>query len=160
MNKRTPMQTLPLIAGAALLLLAGAAHAQYVWIDANGHKQISDQAPPPSVPASKILKSRAIVAPSASTPEDKPAATGKSVAEIDADFRKRMAAKNEAETKAAAAAAEQAQKKARCDKVRTNNAQLATGQRLRYATGDRAVMDDKARAKEQAVNNEALADCN
>jgi hypothetical protein len=39
-----------------LLLAAGAANAQWSWIDDKGVRQLSDRPPPPGTPASRILK--------------------------------------------------------------------------------------------------------
>ena len=166
MNKLNAQQGCRWIAGGALLMLAGLAQAQYVWVDANGHKQISDQAPPSSVPASKILRAptRAAAAQAQEEAAAKPAAPAvslnKSLAERDAESRKRKLDKDAADAKADAVAAEQARKQANCASARTNQAQLATGRRMRYATGDRAVVDANARQAEQAKVDQALADCN
>ena len=90
-------------AGAALLFFAAQlAHAQYVWIDANGTRQYSDRPPPPGTPPHKILKApgrlASAPAPEASlgaanpaTPEARPAAPKgpPTLAEREQAFRKR-----------------------------------------------------------------------
>lgn len=158
---------LQLLTGALLLVLANAALAQFVWIDAKGTKQFSDQPPPPNTPPSKILRAPAraavaVDAPDASAPKAAPAAGAApaSLAEREADFRKRQKDKADADKKAAATAANQAQRQAACDGARARAAQLASGRRLRLTTGDHAVLDDNARAAQQAINTQALAECN
>ena len=159
------MNRFQLLAASALLLLANLAQAQYVWIDAKGVKQFSDQAPPGAIPAGKILKApgRAKLmadAPAEAAPAPQSvAAEPKSLADREADYRKRQKDKADAEAKAAATAANLAQRQAACDAARSRNAQLATGRRMRSNTPDHAVLDTAGRATEQATTNAALAEC-
>jgi hypothetical protein len=80
----------------ALFFCAGLAQAQYVWIAPNGTRQYSDQPPPPDTPASKILKSpgRAAVqidtAPAAQATAEPAAKKAPTLAEREADYRKRV----------------------------------------------------------------------
>jgi hypothetical protein len=158
MMKMTSMRAMQLAAGGALLMLANAAFAQYVWIDAKGVRQFSDQAPPGSVPQKNILKSPGPVTLVETPPAmmDKPAA---STVDKEADYRKRKQEKAEADAKAAAVAANAAQRSAACEAAKIRNAELSSGKRLRTNTPDRAVMDNNARAAEQAQTNAALAAC-
>ncbi len=45
-----------LLFGAALMVAAGVSHAQYVWVNEKGVRQISDKAPPANVPLKNILR--------------------------------------------------------------------------------------------------------
>lgn len=163
MYKIKTMRAWQLAAGGALLMLANLASAQFVWIDAKGVRQFSDMPPPPSVPASKILKQpgrMGAVAPDDAAPASAEggAAAGKSTAERELDYRKRMKEKAEADAKASALAANQAQKTAACDSARQANAQLSNGRRLRTSAG--AVMNDNERAQRQDDVNQTLSQCN
>lgn len=165
MNKIKTMRVLQLAAGGALLMLANLASAQFVWIDAKGVRQFSDMPPPPSVPANKILKQPGRMGAVAASDEavqtstEGSAATGKTTAERELDYRKRMKEKAEADAKANTLAADQAQKTAACDSARQMNARLSTGKRLR--TGPAlAVMNDSERAQQQQAVNQTLSECN
>ena len=156
------MNRFQLLAGAALLLLANVAQAQYAWIDGKGVKQFSDQAPPGDIPPGKILKApgRAKLvadAPGEAAQQSATAADPKSLADREADYRKRQKAKADADAKAAATATNLAQRQAACDAARIRNAELASGKRLR--SGDGAVLDNAGRAAQQATTNQALAEC-
>lgn len=157
------MTTLKCVAGAALLLMATAAQAQYVWIDAKGSKQFSDRAPPASVPLDKILKSpRPLVNPA--DPAQAPAAAAKPAPEADngvaareADYRKRKADQAEKEKEAAAKAAGAAQRNARCNQARAAQAQLANGGRVRNPDG--SYLDDAQRAQMNERASAMLQEC-
>ena len=167
MTNKPSVRRMQLVAGAALLMLANVALAQYVWVDAKGVRQFSDQAPPGSVPLKNIIRS-----PGAVTLVETPAELNKSAtaaaapsgpmstADREADYRKRKQEKADADAKAAALAANAEKRKAACDAARIRNAELSSGKRLRTNTADRAIMDDTARAAEQAQTNAALAACN
>jgi hypothetical protein len=162
MNKLTAVQ---LLAGTALLALAQCAHAQYVWIDQKGMKQFSDQAPPATIPLKNILRAPTKAALNDAVDEftKKPAASAPaqpSLADRDADYRKRAKEKADADTKAAGVAANDAQRKAACDAARIRVAELASGKRVRDNTPDRAILDDNARAAKMAEANQALSQCN
>ena len=166
MNKFISMRGWQFAAGAALLLMFNVAQAQYIWIDAKGVKQFSDQAPPGSIPTKNILKApgkatmadmAAEAAPAAEAAAGAPVA--KTVADREADYRKRMKEKADVDGKAADAAAKTAQKSANCAAGRAKSAQLATGRRVRSSeTG--GYLDETARAAQQANANQALAECN
>ena len=53
MSRNTIKKTIAII---LLQIVAGAAFAQFAWIDPNGVRQYSDQPPPASIPKNKILK--------------------------------------------------------------------------------------------------------
>lgn len=156
------MTSLKCVAVAALLLMASVAQAQYVWIDAKGIKQISDIAPPASVPLDKILKSpRSMGNPdSAAAAPLAPTSTAKgetSIAEREADYRKRMADKAVKDKDAADKAAIASQRSAACNAARAAQAQLADGRRIRNADG--SFVDDAQRAQQNARANAILQDC-
>ncbi|MES2899916.1 MAG: DUF4124 domain-containing protein [Pseudomonadota bacterium] len=56
MNNYSGLRGLHLVLGGALMVAAGIAQAQYVWVNEKGVRQISDKAPPASVPVKNILR--------------------------------------------------------------------------------------------------------
>lgn len=165
MNKIKTMRVMQLAVGGALLMLANLASAQFVWIDAKGVKQFSDMPPPPSVPQKNILKQPgrmgavAAADDTAQAPAEGSAGAVKSTAERELDYRKRMKEKAEADAKANALAANQAQKSAACASARQMNARLSTGKRFRIGP-DSAFIDDATRAQQQSEVNQVLSECN
>jgi hypothetical protein len=153
------------IAAVLLALAANGALAQYVWVDDKGVKQFSDRPPPPSVPAKNILKQpgpgadRAPAA-AAATPSAT-AAAAPTLAEREADFRKRAQEKAEAEHKAAEEARQRAARQQACAAARANLAQLDGGWRLTAsdAKGERHVVDQAERARRSAEARRTLAAC-
>ncbi|NHZ35802.1 DUF4124 domain-containing protein [Massilia rubra] len=162
-------RTLQLLAGGALMLFASVSYAQYVWVDANGTKQFSDRPPPPGIPAKNILKqpggsaAKAGEAPAISVPSTTPAAADDkvppSLADREADYRKRAKAKEEADKKAGTAAADKARNKAACEGARTYKRNLDQGTRVTTTdkNGDASYMDDAQRAAEVARANKNIA---
>ena len=153
------------------LLLAG---AQYVWIDAKGHKNFSDKPPPPAVPLDKILRAPTpiidkieIVDPNAPKPAPAPAApvaekpAAPTLAERNADFKKRQLEKAEAEAKAREEAVRRAQQADSCMAARQSLAQLESGERIRVhgANGEPAFMSDNERAAAIDRTRRSLANC-
>ena len=169
MNLRSPC--LRLLSAAALMLAAGIAQAQYVWIDEKGIRQFSDRSPPPSVPEKNILKAPgrqqiAIIAADQDQPAPAPvAATAQkappTVAERNVDFNKRASEKAELGKKAAAEAQAKAAKAERCAATRNYKAQLDSGIRIGTVGkgGERGFMSDAERAVANAKANKSLADC-
>lgn len=162
-GKPFAMRTLHFLAGSALLMFASLSHAQYVWVDEKGVKQFSDRSPPANTPLKNILKvprGQAMPEPGApaSGPSATPAAAPASVADREADYKKRQLAKVEADKKAAADASVANNKKAVCDAARAAKTELESGVRLRTgANGD--YMDDQQRSQAAAGANKTLADC-
>ena len=145
------------LAAAAVMLAAAATHlpaaAQYVWLDDKGTKQYSDMPPPPSVPASRILKQPGKWSPPAASPAgEKPAAApgGMSVAEQNADFKKRQAERAEKEAKAAEEAQQAVDKAKSCERARNYQRLLDSGERITQSdkNGERAFLTDEQRAQE------------
>ncbi|MBB3221311.1 DUF4124 domain-containing protein [Pseudoduganella umbonata] len=163
------------ILGALLAAGCAAAQAQWVWKDANNVRHLSDQPPPPSVPASRILKaprgqmpdlrkelaeqptsanaSVAIPAPAA------PARTPLSTAERNAEFNKRRAEGAQQAEQAAAQARNKAATAAACDGARSNLRVLESGIRIAAAdrNGERVFLDDAQKAEQVRRNRDALA---
>ncbi|CUI03387.1 DUF4124 domain-containing protein [Massilia antarctica] len=162
-------RTLQLLAGGALMLFATVASAQYVWVDANGTKQFSDRPPPPGVPAKNILKSpsSAAVAPrvdSVPAPASQPMSADDkvppSLADREADYRKRTKAKEDEQKKTTAEATRKANNKIACESARTYKRNLEQGTRVSSTdkNGERTFMDDSKRASEIARANKTISD--
>ena len=152
---------------ASFLALPMAASAQWQWIDKQGKKVFSDQAPPPDIPEKNILHRAG--SPSArpsidSTPltpsmQDSAAASPRGAASsplrpsgVDKELEEKTR-QAEAEEKARQAA--EAEKVARakadnCSRARQGKATFDSGIRVARlnAQGEREIMDDKARASE------------
>lgn len=166
-----PYHVLRRLATVALLCCAGLAHAQFVWVAPNGTRQYSDQPPPPGTPASKILKApgRAVapmaapdepgagpgVAPDAARPKEM------TLAEREADYRKRAQERGEAERKAETEAQGRAAKREYCDAMRQSKRAYDSGIRIKEVgkDGQQRVLTDDARAQRTAGIDKALADC-
>lgn len=153
---------------ASLLALPMAASAQWQWIDKQGKKVFSDQAPPPDIPEKNILhragtpSARPSIEPSsmpspsaqnsaAQSPRGaasnplKPSGVDKELEEktrqAEADEKARQAAEAEKVAKA---------KADNCNRARQGKATFDSGIRVARlnAQGEREIMDDKARASE------------
>ncbi|QYF92918.1 DUF4124 domain-containing protein [Massilia sp. PAMC28688] len=155
------MRSLQCALAAALLAAAGAAPAQWMWVDAKGLKQVSDRPPPASIPAKNILRApmNAVVEdPAAKEAEaaaqealasaaPAPAPTkGLTLAEREADYRKRQADKAVQDKKLADAAAASDSKANACRAAQENKAKLDSGIRIRNGAGRSEFMSDKERA--------------
>lgn len=154
---------------AVVALAGGAAHAQWQWTDKDGRRVFSDRAPPPDVPAKNILKQpgihtrgidtaasaapvKAASAPNPTNSDSAPNADVPRVSGVDKELadKKKVA---DAAVIAKAKADEEQTAKARadnCQRARNNRVVMDSGVRLSQtnAQGDRAVMDDTARAAE------------
>ena len=163
-------------ATALLLSCAALAHAQFMWIDAKGIKQYSDQPPPPTVPLKDIKKAPKsfglsnppplpdTTAAPADAPVPSPATASKSratLADRNADFNKRQKDKAEADKKEAEETAQKVARAENCERLRANKATLASGARVRTTdkNGETTVMDDAARALENQRIDKNLAAC-
>ena len=175
MNNFIWMRQLWLLAAGALVLAAGLAHAQYMWIDEKGMKQLSDRPPPPSVPDSKILKAPGRQPPpvpvidDGSTPPPAPEAAKPApavkgpptLAERNAEFRKRAKEQAEKDQKAAEEARLKKETAESCDEARQNKAQLDSGMRISSAdkNGERSFLSDEERAARTVKMNKILEGC-
>jgi type IV secretory pathway VirB10-like protein len=157
---------------ALLLACTTLAHAQFMWIDARGIKQYSDQPPPPSVPLKDIKKAPKsfglsnppveAVAAATAAPSSALAPKGApSLAERNADYNKRQKDKMEADKKDAEEKAQRVARADNCERLRANKATLDSGARVRTTdkNGETTVMDDAARALEQQRIDKNLAAC-
>jgi hypothetical protein len=181
MNNFSAPRALRMFAGGALLLCATLAQAQYVWVDAKGIKQFSDRPPPPSTPQSKILKApgqqplsradgaQSIDAMTNPAPAAAPAAASApakkappTVAEQNAEFKKRATEKAEAEKKLAIEAEQRRVKLENCESARKHKAQLDSGERIteKDATGERTFITEAQRLERQEKARKALEACN
>ena len=151
-----------------LLLAALAAHApayaQYSWIDDHGTRVFSDRPPPPGTPPARILKAPRSSAtdmqatPAAPEPA-KPAPP--SLADRDAEFRKRAAQRDADERKAAEDAQRKADMAGQCAAARRTEAYLNSGRRLTDLDdkGERVVVTEEEKARRLAQARRVLADC-
>lgn len=143
-------------------LAAAPAHAQYSWIDDHGTRVFSDRPPPPGTPQSRILKaprSAATAEPAAPAATAKPAAP--TLADRDADFRKRAADRDADERKAADDAQRKAGDVAQCAAARRSEAALTSGVRLTDMDdkGQHYVVPDDEKAQRLAQVRRVLAGC-
>ena len=129
-----------IIGAIAMLLASTAAHAQlFKCIGKDGRVEYASQCPPGTIQQSTGIKSAPPAAPAgAAMPQ-------KSLAERDAEFRKRQMEKQEAEAKDAKKAAETAQRQRACDDARAYLKNLQAGNRVvKYdaKTGERIFLED------------------
>ena len=151
---------------AITLLAAPLAHAQYSWIDAKGTRVFSDRPPPPGTPAAKILKAPRGALPSTDevpAPAAEPAKKDgpPTLADRENDYRKRTAARAEAQRKAAEEAQQKAAATERCRDARALQADLASGRRVvrTTATGEQDYLSDEERARQLDKVRRVLAEC-
>lgn len=161
-----PARLAPRLAALLLLCCAGAAQAQFVWIGPNGTRQYSDQPPPPGTPASKILKAPGRPAAAQAMPAAEPAPAPAIVktptlAEREADYRKRAKAREEQEAKAQTEARRDAARAEYCKDVRKNQRVIESGIRIADigADGQRRYLSDAERAAAAERNTKQLAEC-
>ena len=107
----------------AAVAVSAPALAQYSWIDDHGTRVFSDRPPPPGTPPSRILKaprSASAAEPTATAEPAKP--TAPTLADRDADFRKRAAERDADGRKAAEEAQRTADNAAQCAAARRSRA--------------------------------------
>ena len=177
MNRSSRLRAL--CAGTPLLLAALAmhapAHAQYSWIDEHGTRVFSDRPPPPGTPPARILQAprpaasaapyalpapAAPAAPAGATAEAaKPAPP--TLAERDAEFRKRAAQRDADERKTAEDAQRRADQAEQCATARRSEANLASGERMADVDdkGERVFLSDEEKARRLAQTRRVLAGC-
>ena len=144
-------------------VMAGGAHAQILeCVDAKGRKEFAHQCPPGTNEARKIMKSGvgtpsggasgAASAPAAApAPAGTPAPGRKSVAEQEADFRKRQIERQENEAKGAKTQAEAEERRKQCEQAQAQVKALESGQRMGKfdpKTGERLIVSDAERPAE------------
>lgn len=144
------MKSIPL--AAAALIFATAVNAQiFQWKDENGKTIISDKPPSGNVSQQRKIAS------------DSPAATQKTSADRELEFRKRLKSSQESAEKAEKEQAASAEKTENCDKARRHLQVLESGERvaLRDDKGERYFMDDTQRQQEIEKSRQFVqANCN
>jgi hypothetical protein len=175
MDSTRTSRRLPLLLATLAVFAAHApAHAQYSWIDDHGTRVFSDRPPPPGTPASRILQ--APRAPTAASLYGLPAAAAPDAAETkaeaakpqsptlaerDADFRKRTAQRDADERKAADEAQRKADLAQQCASARRNEAALTSGERMADVDdkGERSFVSDDEKARRLVQVRRFLATC-
>jgi len=145
----------------AMPLVAG---AQWQWVDKQGKKVFSDQAPPPDIPDKNIVRragspnprtgfSPSVPAPESTATPAAPTASAPRPSGVDKELEEKTRKAEEAEkAKQAAEAQKVAKAKAdNCGRARQGKATFDSGIRVARvnAQGEREILDDKARAVEQ-----------
>jgi hypothetical protein len=132
-----------------LAMVATAASGQaYKWRDSSGRIQYSDTPPPAGAKDVQQLR-KAPAPPTSAAPS-----AAKSIADQDAEFRKRLVEQKEDEAKQAKAAEEEQIRARNCTQAKGQLAALESGGRMVQlnAQGERTSLDDagRERAKEEA----------
>lgn len=157
----------------ALIACTSLAQAQWMWVNDKGVKQFSDQPPPPGTPANRILKAPRGVAvadlhkDAATTPangdeapagDEKVAPVKPSLAERNADFKKRQQETAAKTAKAEEQAKLDAEKKKYCSEAKSNIGMLESGVRVSEMgpNGERNFMSDEARAQKIKEQRESV----
>jgi hypothetical protein len=153
-----------LLAAGALLASVTLAQAQYMWIDEKGLKQFSDRAPPASIPLKHILKAPRGAASAQTAPAETVVATPQaapSVADRNADYRKRAKESAEREQKEKDEQSARADQADNCERARSTKRTIASGVRIgtQDNNGERGVMTDAQRALEARKADKVLAAC-
>lgn len=141
-----------------LASLAAPAFAQYSWIDDKGTRVFSDRPPPAGTPEARILKKPRTLdalAPAVAPAPAAPAETAKAaptLAEREADYRKRQAQQAEVEKKEELTAQKQATQAERCKSLKRREMTLTAGTRLSEydEKGQRSFVSDEERARRLA----------
>lgn len=157
---------MPPVTFVLLLALAAPVCAQYIWLDEKGVKQYSDMPPPSSVPSSRILKQPGGArAPSALEQKEAenvalPKATP-TLAEQNAEFKKRRMEQAEKEKKAVEQTKLAADKAKNCDRARDYLRILEAGERIFHTdkSGERTFLTDEQRAVDMRDARRMLEEC-
>lgn len=148
-----------------------AALSQWQWMDKDGRKVFSDQAPPPDVPANRILRQPGQRGPAAATaaePVSAPAAAAKpalprpSGVDKTLEDRKKQAEAAEAAKRKAEDEQFAAMQAENCQRAKQAKATYDSGVRVARvnAKGEREFVDDAERAAESKRLDEVIArDC-
>jgi len=158
----------------ALIACTSLAQAQWMWVNDKGVKQFSDQPPPPGTPANRILKAprgvaiaemqKDLAAPAAdgekaSAGDEKAAPAKPTLAERNADFKKRQQETAQKSAKADEQAKLDAEKKKYCADAKSNIGMLESGVRVSEMgpNGERGYMSDEARAQKIKEQRESVS---
>ncbi len=140
-----------------VLLAATSAYCEvYKWVDPDGTVHYSDQ-PAPGATQEETLNIRSGAAAGAGTGAQK-APGPKTYIEQDSEFRKRQVEAEEKAKKEQKALAEAKEAQQNCERARSSLQSLQTGQRVTVYNekGERAYLDDNARAQEIANTQKAV----
>lgn len=157
----------------ALIACTSLAQAQWMWVNDKGVKQLSDQPPPPGTPPNRILKAprgaaaaelRKEMAPAPAEGEEAAAADEKaspakpSLAERNADFKKRQKETADKTAQANEAAKKDAEKQKYCAEAKSNIGMLESGVRVSEMgpNGERSYMSDESRAQKIKEQRESV----
>jgi hypothetical protein len=142
-------------------LVAAPAFAQYSWIDDHGTRVFSDRPPPPGTPPSRILKAPRGAASTEAIPAETTKPAAPTLADRDADFRKRAAERDADERKAAQEAQRKADNAEQCAAARRSEAALTSGVRITDVDekGERVFITDDERTRRLAQVRRVLAGC-
>lgn len=140
----------------ALVAAVATVSAQtYKWRDASGTVQYSDTPPPSNAKDVQQLR-KASATPSSSAP----AATAqpKAPSDPDAEFRKRLTAKQDAEAKQAKAQEEEQTRARHCDQAKAQLTALESGVRMARLNerGERIALGDDEREQAKAEAQKAV----
>lgn len=136
---------------ALLIASATAATAQWAWKDDTGRVVYSDRPPPTSVKPEQIVRQpERLTTNSSNAPGTTNPAAPKTWADRDAEYKKRQAERAAADKKGVEDQAQQAQRRADCERARSYVSTLESGIRVAHtdAKGERVFMDDDQRAAE------------
>jgi Domain of unknown function (DUF4124) len=139
------------------LAFAGAAHAQYRWVDKDGKTRYGDS-PPAGVKATALGAPASGSAPAAPAAASTAAKKGPlTAAEREQDYRKRQAEAKKADEKSAKESESQAAKAENCTRAKEYKATLETGRVARTnAAGERYYMDEDQIAQELAKSQQTV----
>lgn len=145
----------------AAVAVSAPALAQYSWIDDHGTRVFSDRPPPPGTPPSRILKTPRGAASTEATPAEATRPAAPTLADRDADFRKRAAERDADERKATEDAQRKADGAAQCAAARRSEAVLTSGVRIAEMDdkGERVFVTDEEKARRLVQARRVLADC-
>lgn len=143
--------------------LGADAAAQYVWTDEKGIKQYSDLPPPSSIPANRIIKQPdgPVTSPIVDNRATTPTKNEMTIAEKNAEFRKRRIEQAEKDKKAEEERKLSAEKAKNCERAREYNRTLESGVRMSRVNknGERTFLSDEQRIKELNEAKSMLKDC-
>jgi len=145
--------------GFAAMLVAGAASGQiYECVDAKGKKEFAQSCPPGT--KERLMHGAGAGTGTGGAPSGGGAApASKSLAERDAQFKKREIERQEAEAKAVKDQTDAAATRRNCDDARGQLRQLEDGMRIARTdpnTGERSFLEDKDRPAELANAKKAV----
>jgi hypothetical protein len=158
-----------LLCAGALALTSLLAHAQYSWLDDKGMRVFSDRPPPPGTPPQRILKTPHGLEPRAALAEAAPApangapakASAPTLADKDAEFRKRSLQREADEKKTAQEASNKAAKDENCGYARDTADTVNSGMRMTRvgANGEKVYLSDEERAQRLERAQKVLKSC-